>query len=219
MSPTSAPTLLELTKTALVPLTLKFFFLLTPFFVFSVFLSMTTESTLETKQKLAIRIAIGAAAITIIMFLGGSWVLKLFDITVEAFRAGSGTLLLLVAVTLVNSTSTDSKHTSKSDIELMRCAVVPLAVPITAGPATLGTVMVMGHEMVTCQEKFITSLAILLASSAIGLMLCFSTQIVKCLGYGNIAILSKITGLILCAISISMIVTGIHALWYSVPMP
>ena len=195
------------------------FFLLTPFFVLSVFLTMTEGSSLATKRTLSLKIATGASCICLIIFFGGAWLMQLFGITVDAFRAGSGVLLLLVAIKLVyGSNSSDGQH-HKTDAELLKDAVVPLAVPITAGPATLGTLIVMGLEQTSWQEKLITATAMVMACWTIGMMLFFSGNIARFIGRTNIAILSKITGLILSAIAISMIVAGVHALWLASETP
>lgn len=192
---------------------LTFFFLLTPFFVLSVFLTMTEESDLKTRHSLAVRIALGASCVCITIFYGGTWLMKLFGITVDAFRAGSGVLLLLVAIKLVYGDDSAEQQRHKTSAELLRDAVVPLAVPITAGPATLGTLIVMGLEKSTWNEKLATAAAMVMACWTIGLMLFFSGVIVRVLGRTVIAMLGKITGLILSAIAMSMIITGVHALW------
>ena len=192
---------------------LTFFFLLTPFFVLSVFISMTEESDMKTRHSLAVRIALGASCVCITIFFGGAWMMQLFGITVDAFRAGSGVLLLLVAIKLVYGEDSVEQQRHKTSAELLRDAVVPLAVPITAGPATLGTLIVMGLEKNAWNEKLATAAAMVLACWTIGLMLFFSGVIVRVLGRTIIAMLGKITGLILSAIAVSMIITGVHALW------
>jgi len=192
---------------------LTFFFLLTPFFVLSVFLAMTEESSLATRHSLAIRIAAGASCVCIAIFYGGAWLMRLFGITVDAFRAGSGVLLLLVAIQLVYGQDSTEKQRHKSDRELLTDAVVPLAVPITAGPATLGTLIVMGLEEMSWNEKLATAAAMVMACWTIGAMLFFSGGIVRVLGRTSIAMLSKLTGLVLSAIAVSMIIAGIRALW------
>ena len=85
--------------------------------------------------------------------------------------------------------------------------------PITAGPATLGTLIVMGLEEMSWNEKLATAAAMVMACWTIGAMLFFSGGIVRVLGRTSIAMLGKITGLVLSAIAVNMIVVGVHALW------
>lgn len=191
---------------------LKFFFLLTPFFVLGTFIALTTDVEPKLRRKLAARITMGASGVTLSIFLIGTYIMKLFGITVDAFRAGSGVLLLLTAVSLVLGKDPEKKADTKPE-DLLDMAVVPLATPITAGPATLGTLMVMGTLTPDIQGKIITSIAIVMACCSIGLMLMVSDRINKALGRANITILSKITGLILSAIALQMIVVGAKGLW------
>lgn len=194
-----------------IALYLKLFFLLTPFFVLGTFLTLTAGSDSALKQKLAVRIAVGAAIVTLVIFFYGTWIMKLFGITVDAFRTGSGVLLLLVAISLVYGTQNQKNDYQKEN--LLDLAIVPLAVPITAGPATLGTLMVMGLETPLIIGKVITALSLVGAVASIGVMLFYSERIEKMLGRASISILSKITGLILCAIAAQMIVIGVRQLW------
>ena len=189
---------------------LKLFFLLTPFFVLGTFITLTDGVDTRLRCKLALRIALGAMGVTLSIYYAGGVIMKVFGITVDAFRGGSGVLLLITAISLVLGKES-AQHETRPD-KLLDMAVVPLATPITAGPATLGALMVMGTTAET-GERCITAIAIVLACCSIGIMLAVSDRINKVLGHANISILSKITGLILSAIAVQMIVVGASNLW------
>jgi multiple antibiotic resistance protein len=189
---------------------LRLFFLFTPFFVLSTFLALTSGETQDVRRRLAVSIASNAAFVCILIFLFGTWIMRAFGITVAAFRAGSGVLLMLSAVSLVHGSNQKKQEYAENLNEL---ALVPLAVPVTAGPATLGAMMVAGMDTESMVLKAISVLAILAASAAVGLMLFFSDRIENLFGRPRIAILSKITGLILSAIAAQMLVTGVRELW------
>ncbi len=189
---------------------LKLFFLLTPFFVLGTFITLTDGVDTKLRRKLAMRIALGAIGVTLSIYYAGGVIMKVFGITVDAFRGGSGVLLLITAISLVLGKES-AQHETRPD-KLLDMAVVPLATPITAGPATLGALMVMGTTAETT-ERFITAIAIVMACCSIGIMLAVSDKINKVLGHANISILSKITGLILSAIAVQMIVVGASNLW------
>ena len=190
---------------------LNLFFLLTPFFVLGVFITITEGAEIKLRRRLAFRIALGASAVTLCIFWCGGIIMRLFGITVDAFRAGSGVLLLLTAVSLVLDKAQQHRETAAD--KLLDLAVVPMAVPITAGPATLGTLMVWGMTTSSVDLRLVTSIAILAACFSIGGMLAISDKINKLLGHSNITILSKITGLILSAIALQMIVVGAKNIW------
>jgi len=189
---------------------LRLFFLFTPFFILSTFLALTSGETQEVRRRLAVSIASNAAFVCILIFLFGAWIMRAFGITVAAFRAGSGVLLMLSAVSLVHGSNQKKQEYAENLNEL---ALVPLAVPVTAGPATLGAMMVAGMDTESMVLKAISVLAILAASAAVGLMLFFSDRIENLFGRPRIAILSKITGLILSAIAAQMLVAGVRELW------
>lgn len=190
---------------------LKLFFLLTPFFVLSTFISLTADSDATVRHRLAWKIGAGATMVTLAIFFVGEYIMSVFGITVDAFRAGSGVLLLLSAISLVFGKA--EKHGTLTPQSLYDMAVVPLAVPITAGPATLGTLMVMGTTTSGLLPKLVTGSAITAACASIALMLHLSDKILAIIGQSNITILSKLTGLILSAMSLQMIVTGVRNLW------
>lgn len=192
---------------------LKLFFLLTPFFVLGTFITLTDGVDTSLRHKLALRIVFGALGVTLSIYFAGGIIMKVFGITVDAFRGGSGVLLLITAISLVLGKES-VKHETQPD-KLLDMAVVPLATPITAGPATLGTLMVMGTTAESLNYKLITAVAITLACCSIGIMLAVSDKINRVLGHANISILSKITGLILSAIAVQMIVVGASNLWSS----
>ena len=184
---------------------LKFFFLFTPFFALSMFLSMTDGYSESRRRKLVFMISGAVAILCLILFLAGNPLFALFGITLNSFRIGAGALLFISAVSLVQGKTTASDHGPEGDI-----AVVPLAMPIVVGPATTGTLLVLGAELDNVTEKGIGFLALLLAVACLGIILLLGSLIQRVLGSRGISILSKLTGLILAALAAQMIMTGIQ---------
>lgn len=145
----------------------KFFFILTPFFVIAVFLTITDEENTETKHALAIRVTVGVLLISAILFIFGQEIFKLLGISVDAFRIGAGALLFLSAISLVDG-KIQVPDAKKSILDL---AVVPLAIPITLGPGSVGTLIVMGGEIQGIGSKLLTLTAISLSCLCVGVLL------------------------------------------------
>jgi multiple antibiotic resistance protein len=183
---------------------IKFFFLLTPFFALSMFITLTTDKSSEEKKRLALRITFSVCIISLIIFLFGDRVFWLFGITIDAFRIGAGALLFLTAISLVQSKGADTL-TEHDDI-----AVVPLAMPIIAGPATIGTIIIMSSEVTGFAERVLNMTALFTAVLCVGSILYASTFIERMLKRKGINILSKITGLIISAIAAQLVFTGIR---------
>ena len=183
---------------------LKFFFLFTPFFALSMFLSMTGDYTEKRRRKLAVMISIAVAVLCIGLLFLGNQIFAIFGITLNAFRIGVGALLFLSAVSLVQGRKAPSDANQEADI-----AVVPLAMPVIVGPATTGTLLVMGAGLSNVTEKAVGCLALLFAVLCVGVMLLLATAIERGIGYRGLNILSKLTGIILAALAAQMIMDGI----------
>ncbi|WP_028972579.1 MarC family protein [Spirochaeta cellobiosiphila] len=185
---------------------LKFFFLMTPFFVVSKFLSLTQGYSLSQKRKVASKVLISVILISIVLFFGGPTIFSLFGITLNSFRVGTGILLMLSAVNLVQG---NKKSNSEKEIQEEDIAVVPLAMPVVIGPATTGYLLVMGVETSGLVDRIVTLGVLILAVICAMLFLFVAGSIEKLIGKQGIAILSKITGLVLSAMAAQMILTGI----------
>ncbi len=186
-----------------IALTLKLFFLLTPFFALSIFLSMTSSMAEIEQKNIARRTAFASLCTCCFVYFFGEFFFSLMGITLDAFRIGAGAVLFLSAITLINGKFKAPKNES-GDI-----AVVPLSIPVTIGPGTMGTLLVLGAESSTITTKIIDCVSILSAVAAVGTMLYFSSTVDRLLGKRNIVIISKLTGLILSALAAQLIFTGI----------
>jgi multiple antibiotic resistance protein len=185
---------------------LKMFFIMTPFFVLSVFLTVTHDASAHDRKALAIKVTVSVIVMSLILLFFGKHIFDVFGITLDAFRIGAGALLFLSAVELVRG----SKDTSKvGDKDILQLAVVPLAIPVTIGPGTIGILLVMGATFESTSSMLMGSLALVSAVLVIGLMLYSSNIIEKIVGKQGLLIISKITGLFLAALSAQIVFTGI----------
>lgn len=183
----------------------QMFFLLTPFFALTMFITLTENFTRKQQILLVIKTTIAIWTICYILVFLGKSLFQIFGITVDAFRIGAGAILFLSGVELVRGkAAANAKQEEHDDI-----AVVPLAIPIIVGPATTGTLLVMGSEFTSFAERLPLLFAIFASVLLLGIMLMSSPWIIKFLGRKGLVILSRLTGLILAALSAQMIFTGI----------
>lgn len=182
----------------------KFFFVLAPFFVLTMFLALTKGMTKQDQRRIAIRTTIATVVLCGILFFFGNPLFNVLGITLDSFRIGAGALLFLSAVSLVKGGKEGSVHTDGGDL-----SVVPLAIPVTVGPATVGVMMVMGAGLHGPAEKAIGFAAMTSAIFALGLLLISASRIKQALGTVGIEILTKISGLVLAALAAQIIFTGV----------
>jgi len=183
---------------------IKFFFLLTPFFSMSVFLSLTKDMENSEKKRISIRTTFSVIIVCSVLYFFGNEIFNIFGITLDSFRIGAGTLLFISAVQMVQGSSYPEMNVNKKDI-----AVVPLAIPVTVGPATTGALLVLGADVENSWEKILGYLALIIASTCVGVLLLLSASVIKVLGKNGLTILEKLTGLILSALASQIIFTGI----------
>ena len=185
---------------------LKIFFIMSPFFVITVFLTVTKESSLAIRQKLAIKVTLSVIVMSLVLLFFGGNIFAIFGITLDAFRIGAGALLFLTAIQLVNGSNEDTKTDNNNALD---SAVVPLALPVTVGPGTIGILLVMGADYKNTTELIIGSSALVLAVIAIGFMLYSSSFFEKIISQQGLTVLSKVTGIFVAAISAQIMFTGI----------
>ncbi|WP_196157411.1 MarC family protein [Reinekea sp. G2M2-21] len=186
----------------------KFVFLFAPFFVVSMFLALTRGETVAVKRSIVMRAILASAFIGVVLFFAGPVLFEVIGITLDSFRIGSGSLLFLTAVSLVNS-GTRNHAKGLPDEERDDVSVVPLAMPVIVGPATIGTILVLGAELPTFRETFVGMLGMLSALLVLAGMLLLSGMLERALGKTGLNILSKVSGLILAAMAAEIVFTGV----------
>ncbi len=184
---------------------IKLFFLLTPFFVLSVFLSLTRDISATERRKVAAWLTFDVILIGFVLYFLGNAIFSVFGITLDSFRIGAGALLFLSAVDLVRGNEVPLKQDGPGSV-----TVVPLAIPITIGPATTGALLVMGAEVTDVWGKIVGCSALFAAVLSVGTLLFLATPIERLIGCTGLRILSKLTGLVLSALAAQIIFTGVR---------
>ena len=184
--------------------TIKLFALMTPPAVLSAFLSGTKQYDEQARRKTARKTSCAVFIIGIVLFFFGNAMFSIFGFTLDAFRIGSGALLFVTAVALMNDSPDKNKINSDYDI-----SVVPLSIPLCMGTSSIGTIIVLGTSSDGLIQNLIGALSLLIASSGIYAMLLCSKTIAKVLKNTGIAILSKLTGLLISAIAAQVVFTGV----------
>lgn len=183
---------------------LKIFMIFTPFFVMSAFLSLTKDQSQVERQRIAVKVTLAVALTCFVLFLFGTYIFALFGITLDAFRIGAGAVLFLSAVSMLQGKAAVTSRDADEDV-----AVVPLAIPITVGPGTIGALLVMGAGPETLPEKIVASLALICAVLSVGGLLLVAGRLERFLGQQGLTILTKLTGLFVSAIAAQIFFTGL----------
>lgn len=183
---------------------IKLYALMTPPAVLSAFIGGTMSLDVRAKRRIALKASTAIFILGAVLYLWGANIFELCGFTLDAFRIGSGVLLMLTAISLMRSDGKPSESSTDGDI-----SVVPLAIPLGMGPASIGAVMVMGAQANTWMARATGILSLFLAAFGIYILLRLSDVAGKLLHDTGILVLAKLTGLILAAIAAQVIFVGV----------
>lgn len=204
-----------MTLSYIIGLVVRLFLLLTPFFVLSVFVATCDGMELKYRRKLAMRTGLAVISACIILYLFGKVIFECLGISLNAFQVGAGLVLMLNGIDMVRSSLPRNRQISDEGDP----AVVPLAIPTTVGPGTIGTLLVMGASAATRAADLGTTYILMLivelaavsvAAATVGVMLYFSERINQILKDKGVRILSKLTGMYIVALAAQIIFDGVR---------
>lgn len=156
----------------------------------------------ERRKTVLIReLAIALLIMVAFLFLG-KWFLRAFGIHEYSLSIAGGIILFIISVKLVFGGDEEPKNNPKEDEPF----VVPLAIPLVAGPAALSMVMITAAQQ---SNKFITLGAVIVASVINSIILMASFPISNLLGKRGLIAIERLTGMILILMSVDMVMGGI----------
>ena len=187
-------------------------FIVDPFAVIPTFLAMTVRDTPAQRRVLARRGA-WTCAITLIAFaVGGSLIFKIFGITIGAFKIAGGVLIGLNALDMVQARRSQQRETPIEKAEGIQkddIGIMPLGVPMLAGPGAISTVMVLALGSKSVAATAAVYMSIVLTALITFLVLSAASMVERRLGQTGMRILTRLMGLVLCAIAVQFIIDGI----------
>jgi len=187
-------------------------FIVDPFAVIPTFLAMTARDAPAQRRVLARRGA-WTCAITLTAFaLGGSLIFKIFGITIGAFKIAGGVLIGLNALDMVQARQSQQRETPVEKAEGIQkddIGIMPLGVPMLAGPGAISTVMVLALGAKSPAATAAVYGSIVLTALIKYWVLAAASLVERRLGQTGMRILTRLMGLVLCAIAVQFIVDGI----------
>jgi len=187
-------------------------FIVDPFAVIPTFLAMTVRDSPEQRRVLARRGA-WTCAITLIAFAaGGSIIFKIFGITIGAFKIAGGVLIGLNALDMVQARRSQQRETpieTAEGIDKADIGIMPLGVPMLAGPGAISTVMVLALGAKSTAATITVYVSIVLTALITYWVLSAASLVERRLGQTGMRILTRLMGLVLAAIAVQFIIDGI----------
>ena len=159
--------------------------------------------------------ALTVAIVLTLSVLGGQAVLRFFGIGIPAFQVGGGILILLMAIAMLHARMSGARHTDEEAAEAQakeQVGVVPLGIPLLAGPGSISTAIIYAHNGGGWPDLLVLVLEVWLVSALVWLSLRLGDRVAQILGTTGINIATRIMGLILAAIAVGFITSGLKQL-------
>ncbi|MCK3655479.1 hypothetical protein A4G19_06845 [Pasteurellaceae bacterium Macca] len=193
------------------------FAIVNPFGTLPIFFSMTQHQYEADRNRTSLHTAIAIGVILLTSLLFGKVILDAFSISLNSFRVAGGALVVSIAMTMISGKLGEHKQNKEeknADVsEFEHIAVVPLAMPIMAGPGAIGSTIVWGTRYNHWVDYLGFGIAIVLFATICYFLFRFAAPLVKRLGKTGSNVITRIMGLILMALGIEIIVAGLSNLF------
>ena len=179
--------------------------IINPFSTIATLISLTKGAGKGERERAAFMASVVAFCVLVFFALSGFLVFQLYSITLEAFRIAGGLVLLLIGLNMFTPDDKKLKH----PVFDRHSFVVPLAIPMTSGPGAITTAVVLASQASTAWYAIALWIAILAACAVNYIVLRFADPIQHALGEDGTAAMTKIMGLLVCAVGVQFIITGL----------
>lgn len=180
------------------------------------FVNMTGQQTSAQKKHTGLVASVATCVVLLVVLVTGEAILRFFGISIASFRVGGGILLLLIAISMLHAKTSPAKHTEEEAIDSSErdsVAVVPLAIPILAGPGAISTVILYAQRRSEIGHYFLLAGEIVLISLVVFGCFTAAPYLARLLGKTGINIVTRIMGLIMAAIGVEFIANGLKQLF------
>jgi multiple antibiotic resistance protein len=160
--------------------------------------------------------AVGIATVVCMLFaVGGTALLKLLGISVDAFKIGGGILLFMLAIEMVFARESGVRSITPGEGEeahhRVDISVFPLAFPLIAGPGALATILLAFASIPFGSTQFLAQLVVIAVVLALTLALMLVTgPVMRVVGVTGGAVLGRLLGVLLATLATQFVIDGIR---------
>ena len=181
----------------------------------AIFASLTGSASLAEKKKTAFVAGVAITIILIVVTWTGGLLLRAFGIDIASFETAGGIIIALMGISMLHAKTSPIHHSPEEHEDAKTkdsVAVVPIAIPIVAGPGAITTIIVITHKYGTLEDKGLISIVCLGIAVLLWICFYFSAPVSRVLGVSGVNIVTRIMGIILTAIAFGMLTNGLKSL-------
>jgi multiple antibiotic resistance protein len=189
------------------------FVLVDPIAAVPTFLAMTGGATRQQRRHMAGRAAWTCFVVLLAFSFAGTYIFKLFGITLAAFRIAGGLILGLIGLDMLRGQRSPTKETpgeTEEGAEKEDVGIIPLGIPMLAGPGAISSVMVLMTQNSDWPHAVVIVCAIIAVAAVSFLILAAADRVSSHLHETGIRILSRLMGLLLTAVAVQFVLNGLQ---------
>jgi multiple antibiotic resistance protein len=174
-----------------------------------IFLAITESLSPAERWRAGVRAALAVTLILGVAALIGRPILAAFGVSMPALQAAGGLVILLMGIEMLHGAPTRVQHDEEPQRAEER-VMIPLAMPLLAGPGAITTVLTLTSRAATWREIALLLIAVIIVGVAIGVVLASGARLGGLIGYRGQRIFLRFMGLILAAVGAEVLLLGIH---------
>ena len=197
---------------------ISLFAILDPIGIIPVIILFTAGMAPAQRARTGRLASLGVCAILLVALLIGQPLLEFFGISINSFRVAGGILLMLMAIKMLHGNLYQPVPRNDGDTDgegSPELAIVPLSTPLLAGPGSISAVIVEAHKAHGIEHYLIMGVEIVLLSMTVWLTFLIAPWVARRMGKIGINVFTRLMGLILAAIAVEFIASGMRGLFPS----
>lgn len=200
----------------LVKITIALFAIVNPIGCLPMFISATDGWKKADRAKTARTVAITVFIVLSLSAFIGDGILSFFSISIPSFQVGGGILILLISISMMHGKQSGTRQTpeeAQSLIDREVIAIVPLSIPLLAGPGAISSMILNAQQHPTFLGHLSLLIPVAIIAGIIWLVLQLADAITHQLGTIGINIITRLMGIILAAMAVEFIAHGLTGLF------
>jgi multiple antibiotic resistance protein len=192
------------------------FSIVNPFLAIPTFVDLAGQLPLGARRRIATQASVAVFVILTVSYFTGQGLLAFFGISVPSLRVAGGLVILALAWSMLSARISETKQTAEEVAEgAARTAigVVPLAMPLLAGPGAISLMIISAGDATGSWSRIAAVLAAFVISILIWVILLAAGSIARALGRTGMNVATRFMGLILAAMAIEFITSGLAAIF------
>ncbi|MEU6854109.1 MarC family protein [Actinacidiphila alni] len=169
-----------------------------------IFLALTSGRATKVQRRMAWQAALVALGVITVFGICGQQILDYLHVSVPALRVAGGLLLLLIALDLLTGKADEPTQTKDVNV-----ALVPLGMPLLAGPGAIVTVILAVQHADGFGSQVSVWAAIIAMHAVLWLTMRYSLAIIRLIKEGGVVLVTRLSGMLLSAIAVQQIANGI----------